>query len=235
MDRWPHAVYRPGVRSGTLPPMGALRRLSGTYSLKRRSPVLYAVALAGAAAIGVTACDPVDGQLNTSAVALTTDEMGTKELERQHADVSWLSCTGRFEGRVTPQSGKPTKKAVVKVDCQGETDDGKDITIKGRVHAVVDGACVRGNLTAKIDGKQWFSVDVLGNCDSGDDNGDGNGNGGNGNGNGGHDGGGKPSNPPVSHQPPPSHHKPQPAPTTTVTVTATAPPPQPTCNCLPGK
>ncbi|MFE0175024.1 hypothetical protein ACFWZ2_22140 [Streptomyces sp. NPDC059002] len=192
------------------------------------------MALAGAAALGVTACDPVDGELNTSAVALTTDEMGTKELERQHADVSWLSCTASFEDRVTPRSGEPTQDAVVDVDCQGETEDGKDITIKGKVHDVVDGSCVRGNLTAKIGSKVWFQVDVLGNCDSGDDNGD-NGNGdGDGNGNGGHDGGDKPSDPPVSHQPP-SHDKPDPAPTTTVTVTATADPPEPTCNCVPGK
>ncbi|WP_306334271.1 hypothetical protein [Streptomyces sp. KL118A] len=186
--------------------------------------ILYAVGLAGATALGVTACEPVDGGMNTSAVALTTDEMGTKELERQGVDVAWLSCTASFEDKVTPRSESAETQSVVKVDCQGETDDGTDITIRGRVYSVVDGACVRGNLTAKVGDKEWFRVDVLGNCESG--NGDGNGDGnGNGNGDGGHDGGGQPSTPP-------SHEEPAPAPTTTVTVTA---PPAPTCDCLPGK
>ncbi|QEU94445.1 hypothetical protein [Streptomyces kanamyceticus] len=172
------------------------------------------MALGGAAALGVTACDPVDGELNTSVVALTTDEMGTKELERQHADVAWLSCTASFQDRVTPSSGGPTEGALVDVDCQGETKDGKDITIKGTVHDVVDGACVRGNLTAKIEGKVWFRVDVLGNCESGNDNG-------NGNENGGQDGGQQPSNPPASYSTP--------------CTETPAPPPEPTCTCLPGK
>ncbi|MFK4064589.1 hypothetical protein [Streptomyces sp. NPDC029674] len=198
---------------------------------KRRPTILYAVGLAGAAALGVTACDPVDGELNTSAVALTTDEMGTKELERQKADVAWLSCTAGFDDRVTPRGRSASADAVVNVDCQGETDDGKDITIKGKVRSVVDGGCVRGDLTAEVDGKQWFRVDVLGNCEAGDGEGDG-------------DGGGQPSeqpsdqpsDPPDSHQPPPSHDPPDPAPTTTVTVTVTPdPPPRPTCNCVPGK
>ncbi|MEV5975679.1 hypothetical protein [Streptomyces sp. NPDC052114] len=177
----------------------------------------------------------MDGQINTSAVAITTDEAGTKELERQGVDVSWLSCTAAFEDRVTPHTGSATSDPVVKVDCQGETSDGTDITIKGRVYSVVDGACVRGNLTARVGNKEWFRVDVLGDCAAGDDDGSGNGgtgNGGNGNGgngNGGNGGGGQPSQEP-------SHEEPQPGPTTTVTVTA--PPehqPQPTCDCVPGK
>lgn len=184
---------------------------------RRRTPVLYAVALAGAAALGVTACDPANGDMNTSAVALTTDRMGTKELERQHLDVAWLSCTARYANKVTPKSGSSAdENAAVTVDCQGQSDDGKDITLKGTVRSVVDGGCVRGDLTAKVDGKQWFRVDVLGNCDSGDGNGD-----------------GGDSEPPASQQPP-SHEEPRPGPTTTVTVTVT-PPPDPTCDCRPGK
>ncbi|MFH8606307.1 hypothetical protein ACH4D5_02270 [Streptomyces sp. NPDC018029] len=208
--------------------MGALRRLRGRVPGKRRPTILYAVGLAGAAALGVTACDPVDGELNTSAVALTTDEMATKELERQKADVAWLSCTASFDDRVTPRGRSASADAVVDVDCQGETDDGKDIGVKGKVHSVADGRCVRGDLTAKVDGKQWFRVDVLGNCGADDGNGDG-------------DGGDdqpsdQPSDPPDSHRPPPSHDPPDPAPTTTVTVTVTPdPPPHPTCHCVPGK
>ncbi|WP_240802896.1 hypothetical protein [Streptomyces sp. A1499] len=202
--------------------MGALRRPmgrdKGISGARRRAPVLCAAALAGAAALGVTACDPANGDMNTSAVALTADRAGTKELERQHLDVAWLSCTARHADRVTPKSGSSAgENAAVTVDCQGRSDDGKDITVKGTVRSVVDGGCVRGDLTAKVDGKQWFRVDVLGNCDAGDDNGDGGGD----------------SEPPVSHQPP-SHEKPRPGPTTTVTVTVT-PPPDPTCDCRPGK
>jgi hypothetical protein len=223
--------------------MGAWRRPSGREKgiarpWKRRAPVLYAVGLAGAAALGVTACEPANGDVNTSVVALTTDRMGTKELERQHLDVAWLSCTARYEDTATPKSGSSADgNAAVTVDCQGESDDGKDITVKGKVHSVVDGGCVRGDLTAEVDGKQWFQADVLGNCDAGDDNGDGddNGNDNDGNDNGNDNGGngnGDGSNPPVSHQPP-STEEPRPGPTTTVTVTVT--PPAPTCDCLPGK
>ncbi|WPO73808.1 hypothetical protein [Streptomyces sp. KN37] len=204
--------------------MGALRRLRQRNAWQRRTPILYAVGLAGAAALGVTACDPANGGLNTAAVALTTDRMGTKELERQKLDVAWLSCTARYQDRVTPKSGEPTEKAVVEVDCQGESggnDGNKDITIKGKVSSLVDGRCVRGDLTAKVDGKQWFKVDVLGNCGAGD--GD----------------GGSPTPPGSSHQPPsqppPSHDRPEPRPTVTVTVTVTPAPPPPTCDCAPGK
>ncbi|WP_440582096.1 hypothetical protein [Streptomyces flavofungini] len=207
--------------------MGALRRsygrAKGSPGLRRRraAPVLCAVGLAGAAALGVTACDPANGGLNTSAVALTTDQMGTKELERQHLDVAWLSCTAHYEDRVTPSSGSSAEESVdVIVDCQGESGDGEDITIKGSVHSVVDGACVRGNLTAKVEGKVWFHVDVLGNCDAGGGDNGGGDNGG---------GGGQPDQPTQ----PPTQEEPQPGPTTTVTVTVR--PPEPTCDCLPGK
>ncbi len=194
--------------------MGALRRLRQRNAGKRRTPILYAVGLACAAALGVTACDPVAGGLNTSAVSLTVDQLGTKQLERRHLDVAWLSCTARYRDRVTPKSGAPTPEAVVEVDCRGESDGGKDITVEGTVRAVVNGRCVRGDLTAKVDGKQWFRVDVLGNCGAG----------------------GGASSPPTGSQPPPAHDEPEPGPTTTVTVTVTPHPrPTPTCDCVPGK
>ncbi|GAA1922064.1 hypothetical protein GCM10009837_54120 [Streptomyces durmitorensis] len=190
--------------------------------------MLYAVGFAGAAVIGVAACDPVDGDMNTAAIAITTDEMATKELERQHLDVLWISCTARFKDKVTPSSGDPTPETVATVDCQGQARNGKgaddtsNITVKGTVWSVVDGHCVRGNLTAKVDGKEWFRVDVLGDCSGGDD---GSGNGG-GNGGDDHDGD-KPTQPP--EQPPGA--------TATVTVTADPPPqaPDPTCSCFKGK
>lgn len=203
--------------------MGALRRVRNRPTHRSPSRAVRArrlgitAALAAAAALGSTACDPADGGMNTSAVAFTTDQVATRALERQHADVAWLSCTGRYDGKVTPRSGRTARDPVVGVDCQGETDGGKKITIKGRVRSLVDRACVRGDLTGRIDGKQWFRVDVLGDCT--DDDGD------------------KPSSrPTLSHRPTPSHERPRPAPTTTVTVTVTAdPPPRPTCTCVPGK
>ena len=197
--------------------------------------MLAAVGFAGAAAIGAAACDPVDGGVNTASVAITTDEMATKELERQHLDVLWISCTARYKDKVTPSSGGPERDTPVTVDCQGQaktgkgSDDTSDITVKGTVTSLVDGNCVRGNLTAKVDGKEWFRVDVLGDCAGGDD-GDDNGNGG---GNGGGDDHGddptKPADPPTSQQPP--------GPTVTVTVTPDPPPatPDPTCSCFQGK
>ncbi|MGW0902384.1 hypothetical protein [Streptomyces sp. NPDC002853] len=124
----------------------------------RRGRVLYAVAFAGAAVVGAAACDPVAGGMNTAAIAITTDEMATKELERQRLDVLWISCTARYKSRVTPSSGSPDRDAVATVDCQGQaktgkgSDDTSDITVKGSVRSVVDGHCVRGNLTAKVDG-----------------------------------------------------------------------------------
>ncbi|MFG2646928.1 hypothetical protein [Streptomyces sp. NPDC048436] len=198
---------------------------------------MCAVALTGAGVLGAAACDPVDGGMNSAAIAITVDRMGTKELERQHLDVLWVSCTATFKDKSTPAGGTPKRDTVATVDCQGQAKEGKgpggttDITIKGKVWKLVDGRCVRGDLTAKVGGKVWFRVDVLGDCSGG--------------GGGGSDGGGEPSHEP-SHQPshepshepsdPPASHQP-PAPTVTVTVTADPPPrePDPTCSCFKGK
>jgi hypothetical protein len=122
------------------------------------------VAVAGLAVVAVgsvVACEP--GGLNTATVAYTTDQTVTAELERQKADVRWLNCTASYDDKVTPSASENT---VAEVDCKGETDDGKDITVTGKVTRAVSGACVRGNLTAKIDGKQWFHVEGLGDCDA---------------------------------------------------------------------
>lgn len=208
--------------------MGALRHLRdrAVDVRGRRRRVLYAVGFAGAAVIGAAACDPTAGGLNTAAIAITTDEMATRELERQHLDVLWISCNARYKDRVTPTSGSADRDAVATVDCQGQARKGKgsndtsDITVKGSVWSVVDGHCVRGNLTAKVDGKEWFRVDVLGDCAGGDD-GDGDG--------GGNDDGRDDDRP----------DQPDQRPTATVTVTVTPdPPPQqphPTCSCFKGK
>ncbi|MEU3844171.1 hypothetical protein AB0E88_29630 [Streptomyces sp. NPDC028635] len=130
--------------------MGALRRIFGAAGL-----LVVAVG-------GVVACDP--GGLGSAAVAYTTDQTATKELQRRHVDVRWLTCTADYGDRgATPSAGAGT---VVTVDCRGQTKDGRDITVKGKVTRAVDGACVRGDLTAEVGGKQVFHVSGLGNCDA---------------------------------------------------------------------
>lgn len=110
---------------------------------------------------GVTACDPAG--LNSASVAYTTDQTVTKELERQKANVQWLTCQASYGNRPTPTA---TDNAVAEVHCTGETTSNQDIDVDGKITRVVNGQCVRGELTAKIDGKQWFRVNGLGNCNA---------------------------------------------------------------------
>ncbi|WP_086785146.1 hypothetical protein, partial [Streptomyces caniscabiei] len=55
---------------------------------------------------------------------------------------------------------------VADVDCTGEDKEGRDIEVTGKVTKEVNGRCVRGDLTAKVGGKEWFHVEGLGNCDA---------------------------------------------------------------------
>ncbi|MVO84388.1 hypothetical protein GPA10_06260 [Streptomyces sp. p1417] len=139
--------------------MGALRRLPAA---PRRA--LLAFGVVAAAGAGLAGCDPVEGNMSTSAVAITTDKTATRELERQHAKVDWLTCHASYVGK-DKEAGDSDEKRKAEVDCRGQTAEDKVITVRGRVTDVTNGACVRGNLTAKIDGEEWFRVDVLGNCD----------------------------------------------------------------------
>lgn len=154
--------------------------------------------LAASAVGGVVACDP--GGLNTASVAYTTDKTVTEELNRQRVSVRRLDCTGGYGGdrTHTPEKSAPTasETAVVLVDCQGETKDGRKITVTGRITRAVDGACVRGKLTVEVGGKEWFRVSGLGNCEATS---------------------GPTYRPPVTYRPTPV----QPGPTVTVTVTRT--------------
>lgn len=147
--------------------MGVFRR---TWRGPRGRRVAVAVALAVAGVGGAVACEPGAG-ISSAAVAYTTDETVTKELDRRKAGVRWLTCTASYgSARNAGDSGKAspsaTERTVATVDCQGQTKDGKDITVTGRVTHAVDGACVRGNITAKVDGKVWFRADGLGDCDA---------------------------------------------------------------------
>lgn len=149
------------VCGGILPRMRALRRV-------RNRRVLAALGVAAAAVTGLSACDPVGG-MSSAAVAITTDQAGTKALERAGTGVRWLSCTAKIDdGNGNAANGKasPTRsgRQVAEVDCKGRTDRDQDITITGKVTDEREGRCVRGDLTAKVEGRTVFRVDVLGNC-----------------------------------------------------------------------
>ncbi|WP_406009003.1 hypothetical protein OG440_24965 [Streptomyces sp. NBC_00637] len=118
---------------------------------------IWLLPLAAVAAVGTAACEP--GGLSSMSVAYTTDEAATAEIQRRDVDVRWLTCTARY---------KDQEKAgtVAAVDCRGETADGRDITVEGQVTRAVDGACVRGDLTAVVGKKQLFRVSGLGDCKS---------------------------------------------------------------------
>ena len=144
--------------------MRAMTRSSGG----RVASVAGLVVVAVGAAV---ACEP--GGLSGVSVAYTTDRTATHELERRHVDLSWLSCTAAYgdkssAGRsgTSGKSSSPSARTVASVDCRGKTDDGKDVTVKGRVTRAVDGRCVRGQLRGAVGGKQVFRVDGLGDCDA---------------------------------------------------------------------
>ncbi|MFI5792489.1 hypothetical protein [Streptomyces sp. NPDC051677] len=120
--------------------MGALRRI-------------WLVGLVPVVVGAAVACEP-GGGVSTMSVAYTTDQAATAEIGRRDVNVRWLTCTGERQDDL------------VSVDCQGETGDGKDITVTGKIMRAVDGACVRGDLTAVVGKKQLFRVSGLGDCKS---------------------------------------------------------------------
>ncbi|WP_198655600.1 hypothetical protein [Streptomyces geranii] len=146
--------------------MGPLRRSWHRPRGHRRAVAVAGLVVAGVS--GVVACDP--GGLTSATVSLTTDQTATKELERRNVDVQWLTCTASVDGgnRASASGSSPSASVntVASVDCQGETGDGKDITVTGKVTRAVDGRCVRGDVTAKVDGRQVFRVTGLGDCDA---------------------------------------------------------------------
>jgi hypothetical protein len=155
--------------------MGAL---SGVTAYPR---ALLGVAVGVGAVVVLGACEPGTG-LSTGAVAFTTDQTATRELEKQGLEVQWLNCTASYDDSKNSDKGSdkgsgdkqggnqasPSVNTVADVDCTGEDKNGKEIKVTGKVTKEVNGKCVRGDLTAKVDGKEWFHVDVLGNCDAPD-------------------------------------------------------------------
>ncbi|MEU1180496.1 hypothetical protein ABZ464_23100 [Streptomyces sp. NPDC005820] len=100
---------------------------------------------------GAVACEP-GGGVSGMSVAYTTDQAATAEIERRDVDVRWLTCTAERDD------------PLVSVDCQGETGDGKDITVAGKIVRAVDGKCVRGDLRADVGEKELFRVGGVGDC-----------------------------------------------------------------------
>ncbi|MGW6458336.1 hypothetical protein ACWF94_20890 [Streptomyces sp. NPDC055078] len=133
-----------------------------------RGRVLSAIGLAGAAVVGLTACEPTGGGLNASAVSLTTDRTATGALERLGFVVSWFTCTAVLgDGTRAPASAAPVAPAFATVDCEGETGGGGEITLKGKVTEERSGSCVRGDLVARVEGKVVFTATFLGDCETG--------------------------------------------------------------------
>ncbi|MEZ7006321.1 hypothetical protein, partial [Streptomyces sp. AD55] len=143
--------------------------------------------LCGVVAVTVSACDP--GGIGSASVAYTTDRTVTRELDRQNVEVRWLSCTATAQNtnpqHTNPQHTNPRstahtgttsngtgvrapagERAAASVDCRGRTGDGRDITASGRVTRVVDGVCVRGDLSVEVGGERWFRGAGLGDCDA---------------------------------------------------------------------
>ncbi|MGW8333839.1 hypothetical protein ACWGLE_38760 [Streptomyces sp. NPDC055897] len=145
--------------------MGAQRSNHSNHHPRRTAyRTLPALILAASAIGGVTACDPVGG-LNSAAVAVTTEQTATAALAHEHVDVKWLTCNASLNSgpSATPSAGATTHQ-VADVNCQGETKDGRAITVKGKVTQEIGGRCVKGDLTAKVAGRTVFRASVLGNC-----------------------------------------------------------------------
>ncbi|MET8722429.1 MULTISPECIES: hypothetical protein [Streptomyces] len=130
--------------------------------IRARRGLIGAAGLVLAGAGALVACEP--DQLGPATVAYTTDGTATAELTRQHVDVGWLTCDGDRGGGAAVAASAPGASAVVAVDCQGETRDRRRITVNGEVTRAVDGACVRGDLRARVGGRQVFHVSGLGDC-----------------------------------------------------------------------
>ncbi|MFE7135508.1 hypothetical protein ACFVIM_32100 [Streptomyces sp. NPDC057638] len=125
---------------------------------------LCAVAVAGLAVTGLTACEPATTGLTPGAVSVTTDRTATQALERLGIKVKWFSCTGEVD---RPRDGRTpsAKPGYATVSCEGETASDRSITLSGRVTEERSGTCVRGDLTARVSGKVAFKATFLGDCD----------------------------------------------------------------------
>ncbi|MFD0383982.1 hypothetical protein ACFQ2B_21790 [Streptomyces stramineus] len=127
--------------------------------------VAAVVALLGPAALALSGCEPASADgLDAVTAAVTTDKRATGLLKDKGYPVQWMTCTGRVEDPGANDKGSPHPVSAIGVECEGRTGGGQKIIVYGRVTGMHGETCVRGRLTAKVDGKTAFSVAVLGEC-----------------------------------------------------------------------
>ncbi|MBL1098208.1 hypothetical protein [Streptomyces coffeae] len=153
--------------------MGAL-----SHVRQRPGRPLLAVAVSVAAVVAVTGCDRKDNGVSSIVVAVTTDKVASRALEKGGVDVRWMTCNADLKGGRTAgasSSGDHNRERNegigidASVDCRGETESDKDIKVSGKVTFVRKNQCVRGHLTASVDGHRAFEARVIGECDDGRD------------------------------------------------------------------
>ncbi|AZK94005.1 hypothetical protein [Streptomyces tsukubensis] len=140
----------------------------GTAAVRLRA-LAAAVAVAAAAA-GTTACEPRERTLSSSSVAMTTKHTARATLERIGFDIRSFSCTATVAGersRTGPSAVPAGAPGTATVACEGSTRTGQAVALKGKVTDETAGACVRGDLDARVDGKLVFEAQYLGQCDKG--------------------------------------------------------------------
>ncbi|MEU0812000.1 hypothetical protein [Streptomyces sp. NPDC005970] len=133
-------------------------------ALRHQRNGLFAVVAVALAIGALAACEPRnDSGLNSIGVAFTTDRVSTRALEKGGIDVRWMTCNADVKGKHT--SG-PSRDAKASVDCRGRTNDDRAIRVTGTVTYERKNICVRGDLTAKVDGHQVFQANVIGDCNA---------------------------------------------------------------------
>ncbi|MEU3961241.1 hypothetical protein AB0F42_15650 [Streptomyces buecherae] len=137
--------------------------------VRRWRHTAIALGAVGAALGTLAACDDVEGGLRASTVAVTTDKVGTRALERGGIDVQWLTCTAQMKREDNDASDKPRSRNTgrAQVSCRGKTEKSQDLEIHGTVTYVRKDRCVRGALTGKLAGRVVFEADLIGECGSG--------------------------------------------------------------------
>ncbi|MEV4433328.1 hypothetical protein [Streptomyces sp. NPDC049585] len=147
--------------------MGASRRIRGIRVWEWGRPRLrYGTGAAGlvvAAVVALAGCEPAAG-LDATTVAAVTQRQASLTLGRSGVAVAWLTCRGKAQDGGTDMAGSPQPVTIVGIDCEGGTDKGRRIIVFGTVTGVSGTACVRGLLTANVDGRTVFRVSVLGDC-----------------------------------------------------------------------
>ncbi|MDN3054390.1 hypothetical protein PH213_07530 [Streptomyces sp. SRF1] len=98
-----------------------------------------AVAVVGAAAVAMTGCEPADDGLSSVTVAVTTDQVATRALERGGVGVLWMSCNAEFRnGRTvgaSPSRGSGRTRAGEPAGEDGRAREGVRVRESVRTRA----------------------------------------------------------------------------------------------------